>query len=285
MGILKKLIEEISGLKEENEARDSKIDTIAEGQFKVESALKEYTSAKRTGAPVQFMNKETVREAIHGFMGGLPVPCAKLEESSKKAINSLVASNQSLVESNMTIRPRKPLITIPIYEGNKFVWLALTCLVALVGTIIWATCKVNAIKNKAFYWADRAYQAAVIIDKDHPGLEYEETYNLFTEDAETAKKDVESFENEARRYQNWKQYLLSVIGEKDSRDIRILDWESINGEAWILYRFFDEDVERSVHVWPDGKAEETTDRIVKDLASARTYSKRKIWTVLRDARE
>lgn len=100
---------------------------------------------------------------------------------------------------------------------------------------------------------------------------------------DNAKEYVEMLEMEANRYQEMKQYLLSIIKERDSRDIRVLEGDRRYGEGWYRYRFFDEEIWRFVHIWPNGKAEETTDKIVTDLASAQKYSKRNIWITLREA--
>ena len=156
-------------------------------------------------------------------------------------------------------------------------------LIGLIVAIVWANKKENSIQEKDFYWANRAYQAALLNDEERPGEAYHVIMSHFTEEPEKSKRVVDALEKDAQHYQEIKHYLLSFIRNKDPRDIRVLAWEINKGEGWFRYRFYDEETERSIHVWPDKKVEETTDKIVCDLASAQKYSKRKIWTTIKDA--
>lgn len=289
-GAVLKLTKDVEELKE-------KVDGIVTAQGKVDSSLQEFAEARRTGTPVQYMKAETVEKTIKDNLNSGLVnstvkvdvkdPVATIGKQSKEKIDSLISAAGKLVESNKTIKPRKPLLNLTIHDGKKFLWYGLAvagvCLIAGIWTIVWANKKVNSIKEQPFYWGDRAYQAAVLGDEEDPGESYHVIMSHFTEDSEKSKEIVEALEIRAKRYQEIKQYLLSFIGNKSSRDIRVLGWEIEKDEGWFLYRFFDEETERSVHVWPDKKVEETTDKIVTDLATAQKYSKRKIWTVIQEA--
>lgn len=279
-----------------------KVGEVVSSQTKVESTLQDLATAKKTGAPVQYMEAAVVEKTIEnklnsqlvGSRVSVDVRNATIGKESKEKIDGLIDSTgdlikeaKNLVKSNKAIKPKKPLMNITIKDGKKAMWfgvgLAGLFLVGMIVSIVWANNKVNSIQEKDFYWANRAYQAALLGDEDHPGETYHVVMSHFTDEPEKSKRVVDALEKDAQRYQEIKQYLLSFIRKKDTRDIRVLAWEIDKGEGWFLYRFYDEETERSVHVWPDKKVEETTDKIVTDLASAQKYSKRKIWTEIQEA--
>lgn len=289
-GAVLKLTKEVGELKE-------KVDNVVTAQGKVDSSLQDMATARRTGNPVQYMKAETVEKTIKDNLNSQLVsstvnvnvkdPVASIGKQSKEKIDGLISAAGNLIESNKAIKPRRPLMNFNIYDGKKFLWYGLAiagvCLIATIWVIIWANKKVNSIQEQAFYWGDRAYQAALLQDEERPGDAYHVALSHFTDEPDKVKKYVDMLEKEASRYQEIKTYLLSLLRKIDTRDIRVISWELDHGEYWILYRFFDEETERSVHRWPDGKVEETTDKIVTDLASAQKYSKRKIWTVIQEA--
>lgn len=292
----------VGKLAKQVEEMNEKVDGIVTAQGKVDASLQEFKEAKNNSTPVQFMRAETVEKTIEDKLNSqlveskvsVDVRNATIGNESKEKIDrligttgSLIKAAETLVESNKTIKPRKPLLSLTIHDGKKAMWfgvvLAGLFLIGLIVAIVWADKKVGAIQQQDFYWANRAYQAALLADEEHPGETYHEIMSHFTDEPEKSKRFVGVIEKDAQDYQKIKQYLLSLIREKDSRDIRVLAWKIDKGEYWILYRFYDEETERSVHRWLDGKVEETTDKIVTDLASAQKYSKRKIWTVIREA--
>ena len=294
-GAVLKLTKEVGELKE-------KVDNVVTAQGKVDSSLQDMATARRTGNPVQYMKAETVEKTIKdnlnsqlvGSKVSVDVRNATIGKESKEKIDgllkstgSLITAAENLVESNKAIKPRKPLLNITIHDGKKAMWfgvgIAGLFLIGMIWAIVWANKKVNSNQEQAFYWGDRAYQAALLHDEERPGDAYHVALSHFTDEPDKVKKYVDMLEKEASRYQEIKTYLLSLLREIDTRDIRVISWELDHGEYWILYRFFDEETERSVHRWPDGKVEETTDKIVTDLASAQKYSKRKIWTVIQEA--
>jgi len=289
-GAVLKLAKELEELKE-------KVNNVVSAQEKVDSSLQEYAIAKRTGVPVQVMKAETVEMTIKDNLNSQLVsstvnvnvkdPVATIGRQSKEKIDRLISAAEDLVESNKSIKPCRPLMNFNIYDGKKFLWYGLAvagvCLIATIWVVIWAGKKVNSIQEQAFYWGDRAYQAALLLDKERPGDAYHVALSHFTDEPDKVKEYVDMLEREASRYQKIKTYLLSLLREKDSRDIRVIAWELNKGDYWIQYRFFDEETERSVHRWPDGKVEETTDKIVTDLATAQKYSRRNIWTVIQKA--
>ena len=291
-------------LVKEHEELKKKIEDVVTAQGKVDSSLQDMATARRTGTPVQYMKAETVEQAIKDNLNSglvnstvnVNVNNATIGKESKEKIgglitsaNSLISASEKLVESNKAIKPRKPLLNLTINDGKKFLWLGLgiagVCLIATIWAIAWANKKVNSIQEQAFYWGDRAYQAVLLQDEERPGDAYHMALSHFTDQPDKVKEYVDMLEKEASRYQEIKTYLLSLLRGKDPRDIRVIDWELDKGDYWIKYRFFDEETERSVHRWPDGKVEETTDKIVTDLATAQRYSKRKIWTVIQEAPE
>ena len=279
----------IGKLANDIEEMKGKVEGIISNQQKINTSLQEMTTAKKTGTPVNYMSADVAKKAINDNLNSRPNPVASIDEKSKEKINGLISASESLVESNEKIKPRKPLLKITIQEGKKAMWfgiiLAGVFLIGFIITLVWAKNKVNSIYDQDYYWANRAYHAALLSDEEHPGENYHEVMLHFTNEPEKSKRVVDALEKHAQNYQEKKQYLLSFIGKKDSRDIRVLAWEMNNDEGWLLYRFYDEETERSIHVWPDKKVEETTDKIVTDLASAQKYSKRKIWTVIREATE
>lgn len=279
-----------------------KVDEVVTAQGKVDTSLQEFKEAKKSGAPVQFMKAETVEKAIEDKLNSklvvskvsVDVRNATIGKESKEKIDGLMKSTGSLitaanklVESIKAIKPRRPLLGLTIYDGEKTFWLgvglAALFLTGMFVAIVWANMKVNFIQDQAFYWGNRAYQAALLIDDEDPGKTYHMIMSHFTEYPDKAKEVVDDLEKRAKRYEEIKHYLISLIEDKDSRDIRVIKSEIDHGEGWFLYRFFDEETERSIHVWPDGRVEETTEKIVTDLASARKYSKRKIWRTIKEA--
>ena len=289
-GAVLKLTKEVGELKE-------KVDGVVTAQGKVDTSLQEFATAKRTGTPVQFMKAEAVEKTIKDNLNSQLVnstvtvnvndPVATIGKQSKDKIDKLIFAAGDLVESNKSIKPRRPLMNFKIYDGKKFLGIGLVvagvCLIAVLWAVIWANKKVNSIQEQAFYWGDRAYQAALLNDDEKPGDAYHKAVSHFSETPEKVKEYVDILEKNSSRYQEIKTYLLSLLRKKDTRDIRVIDWELDHGECWLLYRFFDEETERSIHRWSDGKVEETTDKIVTDLASAQKYSKRNIWTTIQEA--
>lgn len=301
-GVVIKLAKDIEQNNERLKALEDKVDGVVAGQGNVNSSLQDLANARRTGTPIQVMKAEVVEKTIEDKLTtqlvGTTVPVdvrnATIGKDSKEKINGLIESNgelideaKKLMENTRAIKPRKPLLNLTVKDGKTFLWIALgiaaACLIATIIVLRGAINKVKSVEDQAFVWADRAYHAAVLNDDENPGEVYHVIMSHFTDEPQKSKEVVEELERRANRYQEIKQYLLSFIGENDSRDIRLLDWEINHGEGWFLYRFYDEETERSVHVWPDKRAEETTDKIVTDLASAQKYSKRKIWTVIREA--
>lgn len=283
----------VSMLSDNVEKLNEKVDCVVTAQEKVDSSLQEFAMARRTGVPVQVMKAEIVEKTIKDNLNtglvnstvkvSVNDPVASIDNESKNRITKLISASEDLVK---TIKPRRPLMNFKIYDGKKFLWFGLAiagvCLIATIWAICWAYKKVNSIQEQAFYWGDRAYQAALLNDDEKPGDAYHEAVSHFSETPNKVKEYVDILEKESSRYQEIKTYLLSLLREKDTRDIRIIAWELDHGEYWILYRFFDEETERSIHKWPDGKVEETADRIVKDLVTAQKYAKRKIWTLIRE---
>lgn len=273
----------------------AKMDNVVTAQEKVNGSLREYAEAKRTGTPVQYMEEEQVEKIIERKLrSGLAAsaikvdvkdPVASIDARSSAKIESLICTTTLLLERVQNILPKRPLMNFTIQDGKKHfkagVVIAGLFLLGMIWAYFWAAIKVNSFKNQDFFWAYRAYQA-ILSDDDQPGNVYHSVMLDFKDEPEKAKASVELLENKAADYQKWKQYLLSFIGGKD---IRVIKWETDYDEGWLLYRFYDEETERSVHVWPDGKIEETTNKIVTDLASAQKYSKRKIWTVIREAQK
>ena len=305
-GVVSKLAKDIEQNNERLKALEDKVDGVVAGQGDVNSSLQDLANARRTGTPIQVMKAEVVEKTIEDKLTtqlvGTTVPVdvrnATIGKESKEKIDglmestgSLITAAEHLVESNKAIKPRKPLLNLTVNGDKKLLWIAFGLVTVFtmlaMGVIIWANNKVASIQddlqNQPSYWGDRAYQAMLQSDDTDPGKAYHLAFSHFDEQPDKVKKYVEKLELEAEQYQEWKQYLLSFIGKKDSRDIRVLAWEIDHGEGWFLYRFYDEETERSVHVWPDKKVEETTDKNVTDLASAQKYSKRKIWTVIREA--
>ena len=274
-----------------------KVNEVVTAQGKVDTSLKEMAAARRTAPIVSLMKPDIVEQTIKDNLNTQLVSStvkvqvdtqpATIDLISRKKIESLVNATENLVESNKAIRPKKPLFTI--YDGKKAirigVIIAVASIIGLGCTIHWANKKVSSVQKQGFYWANRAYQAALLRDIEHPGDTYHDIMSHFTDDPEKSKRIVGAMETNAQRYQGIKQYLISFIEKNDPRDIRVLAWEINNGEGWFLYRFYDEETKRSIHVWPDKKVEETTDKIVTDLKSAQKYSKRKIWTVIWEAPE
>lgn len=287
------LVKEFEELKNEMK---KKMNDIHSSQGKVNASLQELTTARKTGAPVQYMKADVVQQAIKDNLNSQLVgstinvkvndPVASLGKQSQDKIDNLISTTEKLEESIKSIKPQKPLLNIIIHDGKKYLWfgvvLAVIFLIGMFSAIIWANKTVNANQDQAFYWAYRAYQAALSQDAELPGEVFHKVMSSFTKYPEMIKDCVISSEEGAEFYQMVKQDLFSIIRKKDSRDIRVLDWGMDNDELWYKYRFFDEEIVRFIHVWPDKKAEETTDKNVTDLASARKYSKRNIWTTLQD---
>lgn len=273
--VLGKLVDDIEEL-------SSKVDGIEKAQTEVDKSLKDYAEAKRTGTPVNFMRKETVEQTIKN----IKLPAASIERETKFKIDNLVEVANDLCDKVTAIKPRRPLINITIASGKRYLWMGVG--VAIISIIVMVMSRahydnlIREFQDQACYWGDRAYQAALLNDKEQPGEAYHMIMLHFTDEPEKSKKVVDILEKEAERYQEWKQYIFSFIGQKDSRDIRLLAWEVRHGEGWFLYRFYDEETERSIHIWADGRAEETTDKIVTDLASAQKYSHRNIWETVKE---
>ena len=300
-GVVSKLAKDIEQYNERLKALEDKVDGVVAGQGDVNSSLQDLANARRTGTPVQVMKADAVDKSIKDNLTSQLIatsinvnvndPVASIDNSSKAMINGLIKTANNMMEDIRSIKPRKPLLNLTVNGDKKLLWIAFGLVTVFtmlaIGVIIWANNKVASmqddLQNQPSYWGDRAYQAMLQSDDTNPGEAYHIAFSHFDEQPEKVKKYVEKLELAAEQYQEWKQYLLSFIGKKDSRDIRVLAWEIDHGEGWFLYRFYDEETERSVHVWPDKKVEETTDKNVTDLASAQKYSKRKIWTVIREA--
>lgn len=270
------------------------VNSIANAQEEVDSSLQELARAKKTEIPIQVMDLETVEETVEEtvrntlkFVLDKLTFSVSLNDKNIARINNFLTAAEDLVESNKSIRPRRSLMNINIRDGKFFFWIGLA--VAGVGlsvaTLVFLKCSmiVESIKDQPIYWGDRAYQAARLLDEGRPGDTYHMVVSNLSNEPDKMKEYVNALETESVIYQEIKTALRSLLGKKDKRDIRIINWEVDKGEYWILYRFFDEEIERSVHCWPDGKVEETTDTIVKDLATAQKYSTRKIWTVIQEA--
>ena len=115
-----------------------KVDEVVTAQGKVDTSLQEFKEAKKSGAPVQFMKAETVEKAIEDKLNSklvvskvsVDVRNATIGKESKEKIDGLMKSTGSLitaanklVESNKAIKPRRPLLGLTIYDGEKTFWL------------------------------------------------------------------------------------------------------------------------------------------------------------------
>lgn len=76
---------------------------------------------------------------------------------------------------------------------------------------------------------------------------------------------------------------MYLLNADEATDIRVIKWEYRNEEWWFLYRYLNEETERSVYERQDGEVIETTDRIIDGLASAQKYYTRGFWSVIREA--
>ena len=277
----------------------AKMDNVVTAQEKVDGSLREYAEAKRTGTPVQYMEEEQVEKIIERKLrSGLAAsaikvdvkdPVASIDAQSSAKIESLICTTTLLLKRVQNILPKRPLMNFTIQDGKKHFKAGLILtglfLIGMIWAYFWANIKVNSFKNQDYFWAYRAYQAAILSDDDNPGNVYHSVMLDFKDEPEKVRTSVEMQENMAAEYQEWKRYLLYYLKKKDSRDIRVIKWEVENDEGWFRYRFYDEETERSVYAKSDGKIIETTNKIVTDLATAQKYSKKKIWTVIREAPE
>lgn len=289
-GVIVKLAREISELKE-------KIEGIHTSQEKIETSMHDVTTVDNSGTAVQYMEadvvEKTIKENLNTQLVGSKVKVeAAIEDQSKELISMLVECGKNLVymvinmmDSIEVLRPRKPLLKLDIH-GDKKHFLVGFCLTALsivvvAVVLIWAQLYRDSIEEQDYFWAHRAYQAALLMENEEPGILYDQAMSDLKKEPEATKQRIVALEKRSGTYHDHKQYLLSLIGQ--TRDIRVIDWEIYGGEGWFLYRYYDEETERSIHVWQDRKVEETTDKIVTNLATAQKYSKRKIWTVIKEA--
>lgn len=289
-GVIVKLAREIKELKE-------KIEGIHASQEKIDASMHDVTAVNNNGTAVQYMEadvvEKTIKDNLNSQLVGSKVKVeASIENKSQALITALIKCGKDLVFSACkmmagieAVKPRKPLLKLDIHGDKKHFW-AGVCFIALsivviVGVLIWAQLYKKSIEAQDYFWAHRAYQSALIMEEEEPGKAYHESMSNFGIDPEVEKSRIIALEKRSNSYHDCKRYILSQIGQM--RDIRVLDWEIKGGEGWFLYRYYDEETERSIHVWPDRRVEETTDRIVTSLATAQKYSKRKIWTVIREA--
>lgn len=272
-----------------------RMENIVNAQEKVDKSLQEFRDAKRQGHPITLMKEEDAKKSIKDNLNTqlitqtvkFDVPVATIGMQSKEAISGLIKATSELVESNKTIKPRKPLLKLRV-EGSKRLFKAsiimlVIALLVMEFAVLWADHRIEKMKNQPPFWGDRAYQAALILNKDKPGEYYHRAIALYSMDQTQGKEYVIDLETEADDYKKVRKYVQDLMRERDSRDFRVINWQVRDGEAWIQYRFYDEETVRSIHVWGDKKAEETTSILVTDLESAQKYSKRKIWTVLLEA--
>lgn len=253
--------------------------------------LKDLKSSKETGAPIQVMKVETAKDAIRDAMSNVILPPAEIGRSDRDRINRVIALAESKSENTKPLLIKKAWPKVTISNGKTYFWIgvifiALSTIISLE-SIMKTDNMISRMKDQAFYWGDRAYHAAILRDESNPGKEYHKTFLRYNEEPEEVKRYVEQKEIEAQKYQEYKKYILYINSQRDSRDIRIIDYEANEkSEHWILYRFYDEEKERSVLVSPNKTVKETTSKLVTDLSSALKYSKRDIlWTTLREASE
>ena len=272
--VLNKLANDIEGL-------SAKVERVEKAQTEVDKSLQDFKEAKSKKTPIKLMQKETVEQTLKS----ITLPKASIGSDAKAKIDSLIYEVHDLCRNLATIKTRRPFIKITIYNGKRYLWIgAVMALISIFAMALTRTRydnQIEAFQQQACFLGDRAYQAAILLDEDNPGIAYHEAISLFNEEPDKVSDYVFSKEKSADQYQKWKRFLLTVLCEKDSRDIRLIRWERNGDEWWIRYRFYDEETERSIRIWADGRAEETTDKIVTDLASAQKYSKRNIWETVR----
>ena len=281
-GVVGKLAREVENL-------IGKLDGVVTAQEKVDSSLKDIAQARRTGTPVQYMRAEVVEKTITEKLNTQLVastvkvevndPVASIDKKTKDKISNLISATERLVESNKTIKTRRPLFNntegVSKYVLIVGVLMIVTSFITSFEVITWTNKKMLSFRDQAFFWGNRAYEAAVTLDEEDPGYTYHLVMSYFQDDEEKVKKYVEGLEARADIYRQIKAFLKQHV---NTVDVRVLKWEKDGAEWWILYRHYDDQVERSVHIWPSGEAEETTEKAVRSLEAARMYSKRRIWT-------
>lgn len=272
---------------------EEKVEQLAAGQETVTTALRELKEAKQQRIPVSVMKTEdvvrTVKTNLDSGLVNSKVrveshATASIDQYTMSRINSVVRSADRLASEVERIQPKKPLMSVNL-AGKPFWWVCLSCLLVgisvAIGAVIWANDTVASIektlKEQPSYWAERAYRALVTLGRGDPAGVYDYVMSHYPEDPMMIQKDVQKIEADAESLLRVKRLVLEYA---DAGDVRILNWESDNGEWWILYRYYNEEKERSMHIWPSGQVEETYDKVVSDLETARKYSKRKIWTLL-----
>ena len=297
IGMLAKKVEEQT---KEIEELKGKLDGVVTAQVNVDNSLKDFASARRTGSPVQVMRADAVDKSIKDNLTSQLVassinvnvnnPVASIDNYSKVMIDGLINTANNMMDEIRSIKPRRPFLNLTFNGDKKLLWTALGLVTVFtliaIGVIIWANNIVASmqddLQNQPSYWGDRAYQASVILGQEDPAKTYEYVMSHYHEDPARIQKTVEKMEADVKADRLIKRYILQYV---DAEDIRVLDWEKDGDEIWVLYRVFDEETERSLHIWPSGKAEQTQDKIVRSLEAARKYSKRKIWTELSRKRE
>lgn len=270
-----------------------KMEALAADMDDVKGQLKDLKRADTHEIPVSVMKADDVAKAVKNNLTSSLVNSTLKVESNVKAsldphtvsrINAIIQSADRQSSELEGFKPRRPLVRVNI-AGKPF-WLASLSVLVIgifvaLGSLIWANNEVasleETLKEQPSYWAERAYRGLVTLGRGNPARAYDYVMSHYHEDPMMIQKDVEKIEADVEAHLRVKRLVLEYA---DAEDVRILDWESDNGEWWILYRYYDEEKERSMHIWPSGLVEETVDKIVRSLEAARKYSKRRIWTEL-----
>ena len=270
-----------------------KLEALATAMDEVKGQLRDLKKTDTHEIPVSVMKADDVAKAVKNNLTSSLVNSTLRVDSNVKAsldsytvsrINAVIQSADRVSSEMEGLKPRRPLVGVNL-AGKPFWWVCLSCLLVgmsvAIGTVIWACNTVASLeeaqKEQPSYWAERAYRGLVTLSRGDPARAYDYVMSHYHEDPMMIQKDVEKIEADVEAQLRIKRLVLEYA---DAEDVRILDWESDNGEWWILYRYYDEEKERSMHIWPSGLVEETFDKIVRNLEAARKYSKRRIWTEL-----
>lgn len=283
--ILTKFADESEKLANEVQKLADEVHAIHAGQQKNEETIHELTAAKQSGSPIVVMKAMDVDNTIKKYLSQLFATNvhAEIGKDSAIRIQALTRACEQYIESNKRLKPRKPLLKVVIENGKGFVYSTVIAIFVAIVAIGIANKTVSDARDAKSSWGARAYHAALLTDNDKPGDVYDAVMAKFDEKPTDMKKLVEGMEVNAHNYQEIKKHIVYLLNEEKTTDIRVIDWENRNGEWWFLYRYLNEETERSIYKRRDGEVVETTDRIVNNLASAQKYYTRGIWKVIREA--
>ena len=277
--VLVKLADDIKNLINE-------VKNVAIAQEKTEKAIRNFVEAKKSGPPVVYMSAEEAEKAIKKNLSQQLVDTkvhAEIGKDSAIMIQGLTHACAKYIASNVKLKPRKPLLKVVINNGKPFVYVALISVFIALFSIVIANKKVSDAQDAKSSWGARAYQAALLYDEDKPGDAYDHFMRAYDANPKEMRQLVEGMEINADKYQKIKKHLLYLLNADEATDIRVIKWEYRNEEWWFLYRYLNEETERSVYERQDGEVIETTDRIIDGLASAQKYYTRGFWSVIREA--